>query len=85
MNRYLINEGNQSTICMALNPKFHGRVKHIDIRQRYIRQQISYKEIAMRCDTSEDIIADILTKGLSGTQFNKLQGMIGIYELSYSE
>ena len=32
----LIYEDNQSTICMAINPKFHGRAKHIDIRHHYI-------------------------------------------------
>ena len=33
----LICEDNQSTICMAMNPKFHGCAKHIDIRYHHIR------------------------------------------------
>ena len=81
----LIYEDNQSTICMAMNPKFHGRAKHIDIRHHYVREQVANKKISLKYCASEDMIADMLTKGLSRTQFIKLRDMIGIYELSDSE
>ena len=29
----MIYDDNQSTICVAMNPNFHGHVKHIEIRQ----------------------------------------------------
>ena len=80
-----IYEDNQSTIFMAMNPKFHGRAKHIDIRHHYVRLQVSNKKIPLKYCASEDMIADMLTKGLGPAQFNKLRGMIGIRELSDSE
>ncbi len=36
----LIYEDNQSTICTAKNPQYHGRAKHIDIKFHYIREQV---------------------------------------------
>ena len=80
-----IYEDNQSTICMAENPKFHGRVKHIDIKHHYVRNQVTEKIIELKYCPSEYMIADILTKGLSRIQFNKLKDMIGIHDLTDSE
>ena len=70
---------------MAMNPKFHGRAKRIDIRHHYIREKVADKKISLKYCASEDMIADMLTKGLGRTQFIKLRDMIGIYELSDSE
>ena len=49
----LIYEDNQSTICMAKNPQYHGRAKHIDIKFHYIREQVEKKAIQLEyCDKS---------------------------------
>ena len=37
----VIYEDNQSTICMAQNPQFHGRSKHIGIKYHFIREQVN--------------------------------------------
>ena len=34
----VIIEDNQSTICMAHNPQFHGRTKNIGINYHYVRE-----------------------------------------------
>ena len=34
----VIFEDNQSAICMAKNPQFHGRSKHIAIKHHFIRE-----------------------------------------------
>ena len=36
----VIYEDNQSAICMAKNPQFHGRTKHIEINYHFIRDQV---------------------------------------------
>uniref|UniRef100_A0A1X7TNA5 Reverse transcriptase Ty1/copia-type domain-containing protein n=1 Tax=Amphimedon queenslandica TaxID=400682 RepID=A0A1X7TNA5_AMPQE len=34
-------EDNQAATCLARNPQFHGRSKHIDIRHHFIREHIN--------------------------------------------
>ena len=33
-------EDNQSLICIANNPLFHGRTKHIGIKYHFVREQV---------------------------------------------
>lgn len=77
-----IYEDNQSTISMSQNPRFHGRAKHIDIKYHFIREQISTNFINLNYCKSEEMIADILTKGLGRIQFEKLRELIGMRQLS---
>ncbi len=34
-----ILEDNQSAICLANNPVFHGRTKHVELKYHFIRDQ----------------------------------------------
>lgn len=76
----LLYEDNQSAIAMSRNPQFHGRAKHIDIKHHYIREQVSNGTIMLEyCSTSE-MLADILTKGLTREIFCKLLDRSGVIE-----
>lgn len=74
----LIFEDNQSAICMTKNPQFHGRAKHIDIKYHFVREQVTNGNIELKYCSTDDMIADILTKGLNYTQFSKLREMAGV-------
>ena len=74
----LIFEDNQSTICMSKNHQFHGRSKHIDIKYHYVREQVAAGNIELEYCKSDDMLADIFTKGLNGPRFKKLRSMIGM-------
>ena len=59
-------EDNQSCIKMTKNPVNHGRAKHIDIKYHHIRDEVKCGEVKLEyCETSL-MMADIMTKGLSG-------------------
>ena len=76
-----INEDNQSAIAIARNPQFHGRVKHINIKYHFIREQLAHNIIQLQyCQTAE-MIADIFTKGLARIKFEKLRQMAGVVPL----
>ena len=60
----LIYEDNQSTICMAKNPQYHGRAKHIEIKFHYIREQVEKKAIQLEYCESKNMVADMVTKAL---------------------
>ena len=52
---------NNSTICLANNPEFHHRTKHIDIRYHFIREAIESNGITVTYISTEKNISDILT------------------------
>ena len=76
----VIFEDNQSAICIAKNPQFHGRSKHIAIKYHFIRDQVDNNNVELRYCRTNDMIADMLTKGLNGEQFVKLRRMAGVRE-----
>ena len=57
-------EDNQSAICMTKNPQFHGRCKHIAIKYHFIRDEARKGTINVQYCRTDDMIADMLTKGL---------------------
>ena len=77
----IINEHNQSAICMTKNPAFHGRSKHIAIKYHFIRDEVKKRKIDVQYCKTEDMIADMLTKGLYAERFIKLREMAGVKEL----
>ncbi len=68
----LMYEDNQSAIAMTKNPQFHGRAKHIDIKHHFIHEQVTQGTITLKYCTTTEMVADILTKGLSCETFCKL-------------
>ena len=73
-----IFEHNQSAISMANNPQFHGRAKHIAIKHHFIREQVADGNIELKYCPTEDMIADMLTKGLQRERFVKLRQSAGV-------
>ena len=73
-----IFEDNQSAISMASNPQFHGRAKHISIKYHFIREKVSDGMVKLRYCPTTEMIADMLTKGLSKEQLAKLRHIAGI-------
>lgn len=76
----LIYEDNQSAIQMAKNPQFHGRSKHIDIRYHFIRDVVNKKCVTLEYCPTDQMIADMLTKGLGKDKFSNLRTQAGICE-----
>jgi len=78
----VINEDNQSTIAIALNPVHHQRTKHIDTRVSFLREHIKDRDIKLVYCPTGDMIADIFTKALPVKQHMKLTGMLGLMSLA---
>ncbi|KAF2347216.1 hypothetical protein FHG87_022028, partial [Trinorchestia longiramus] len=74
----VVNEDNQSAICLTQNPKYHGRSKHIDIKFHYVRDLVRNKEIDLVYCSSNDMFADIFTKGRSAEKFSRLRSKLGV-------
>lgn len=55
----------QGCIALAKDPKHHSHTKHIDIQHHFIRVKFEEEVIDLKYYATQDIIADVLTKGLA--------------------
>lgn len=69
---------NSSTIKLSKNPILHGRSKHIDIRFHFLRDLCKEKTIDLRYCSTDDQVADVMTKPLKVDSFNKLKRLLGM-------
>jgi hypothetical protein len=63
---------NSSAICLAQNPIFHGRAKHIKVRHLFLRDQVEKGDIVMKYIDTVRELADIFTKPLDASRFTAL-------------
>lgn len=69
---------NLSLIDISKNLVQHIRIKHVDIRHRFIRELMEGKIVNLEHITTENQLDDILTKALDVAQFEKLRDALGI-------
>ncbi|GKD77715.1 hypothetical protein Tco_1340336 [Tanacetum coccineum] len=71
---------NKEAIDLSKNPVQHSRTKHIEIRHHFLRDNVQKGNISIEKVSSEDNIADILTKPLKHEPFNYLLLGLGMME-----
>ena len=74
---------NQSCIKLSVNPVFHDRSKHIDIRYYHIRYFLQRKIMLLSYIPTKDQDADILTKALTKSKFEYHKGRIEVADNPY--
>ena len=71
---------NQGGIFLAVNPAHDRRLKHVDIRYHFIREYVEAKRVNIVYVSTNDMIADILTKPLGPTKFEHFRIGLGLTE-----
>ena len=74
----ILHENNQGTIVLSKNPNNHPRTKHIDIKYHYVRETVEKKQVQLVYCPTENMIADILTKGLPKSTLQCFRSLIGV-------
>jgi hypothetical protein len=65
---------NSSAICLAQNPVFYGRAKHIKVRHHFLRDHVGKGDIVMKYVDTKRQLTDIFTKPLDDSRFAALRG-----------
>ncbi|GJU25848.1 retrovirus-related pol polyprotein from transposon TNT 1-94 [Tanacetum coccineum] len=71
---------NKGAIDLSKNPVLHSRTKHIKIRHHFLSDNVQKGNIFIEKVSSEDNIANILTKPLKREPFNLLRLGLGLME-----
>jgi len=66
----------QGAIAMTYNPVRRSASKHVDLADHYAREQVERGTITVSYVSTNDMIADLLTKALPKTKFDKLRAMM---------
>ena len=69
---------NQGGIFLAVNPAHDRRLKHVDIRYHFIREYVESKRVNIVYISTDDMIADILTKPLGRIKFEYFREGLGV-------
>ena len=67
-----------STICLAKNPIQHGKVKHINMRFHFLRDNVEKGDVELIYIDTKNQLADILTKPLDALRHAFLWGKLGV-------
>ncbi|KAL0279165.1 UNVERIFIED_CONTAM: hypothetical protein PYX00_000774 [Menopon gallinae] len=67
---------NLGAIKLAQNPVFHARTKHVDIRCHFIREALENGTVSLQHISTEEMIADVLTKGLTRQKHENCVGRL---------
>jgi hypothetical protein len=69
---------NQSCIKLSENPVFHDRSKHIEIRYHFIRDYVQRGAVELQYISTDEQVADILTKALGRGKFVPFRDKLGV-------
>lgn len=69
---------NLSALSVAKNPEHHGRMKHLDLRFYWLRDEVAKGHIKVVHLRTSDMPADILTKSLAKPKVLEMVQMLGL-------
>ncbi|CAJ2635972.1 unnamed protein product [Trifolium pratense] len=72
---------NSSSIKLSKNPVLHGKCKHIDVRYHFLRDLTKEKIVELEHCSTQDQVADIMTKALKLESFCKLRDRLSICDV----
>ena len=78
VTNFIVFCDNQSAIESTRNPTHHAQRKHIDIKLCYVREYVQKKLLQLEYINTLNQVADVFTKPLDTTKFNKFKHCLNI-------
>ena len=75
----VVYEDNNGAIDLSRNAKHHTRTKHIDITHHFTRERVQAGEVSVVPCPTDDMVADVMTKGLGRVKFQKFRDAMGVF------
>ncbi|KAJ7532294.1 hypothetical protein O6H91_14G081200 [Diphasiastrum complanatum] len=72
---------NMSCISLSLNPRFHGKSKHIKIQYHFIREKVFSGQVIFQYCSTIEMVADIFTKALPKIKHQKFFSTLNLTKL----
>nr|GEW69870.1 uncharacterized mitochondrial protein AtMg00810-like [Tanacetum cinerariifolium] len=69
---------NTSATYLCANPVYHSRMKHVALDYHFVREQVSAGQLRVLHISSQDQLADMLTKPLTRSPFLRNRSKIGV-------
>jgi hypothetical protein len=69
---------NQSAIKVGKNPEHHSRMKHLNTKYHWLREQVEDRTFSLEYVPTDTMTADILTKPLERTLHEKMCHLLGL-------
>ena len=76
---------NKSAISIAQNPVHHGRTKHINVKFHSIREAGKNSLVKLHYYSTDEQLADIMTKGLPKSRLEFLRLKLGMSKANLKE
>ncbi|OIT36283.1 retrovirus-related pol polyprotein from transposon tnt 1-94 [Nicotiana attenuata] len=74
-----INCDSQAAIAYTKDPKYHGKMKHIDIKYNFVRDMVVNKEASMKYISTHHMVADPLTKPVACDAYERHVKSLGLH------
>ena len=74
----IVNTDSQSSMKLMKNQKFSNRSKHVDTKYHYVRNLMENEEIELKYCSTEENVADMMTKPLGTIKLQKFRKDCGL-------
>jgi hypothetical protein len=75
---------NQSSIAVGRNPKHFSKMKHLNTKYHWLQDEVEKGSFDLQYTPTGDMIADGLTKSLTGPKHQQFCMMLGLVRLGES-
>ena len=66
---------------MTVNPNYHARTKHIEVDVHFVREKVASQQLFVKFISTQDQLADILTKPLPTKGFQYIRSKLTVCDL----